>query len=154
MLLRGLLYFMVHVNRQCPQFADKSCTFLPLRCPFPPGLRLSPTSLLPPKLPIKTNLAPREIKPTSAEDWHQLQASRCAFRTSDAPPPSLSLCLSFSRPLAQTPHSAAAISFSLTPTCPSLQMNVQLQKRGFHNMVIVSTGHLYGWVHDPHSQIQ
>lgn len=64
MLLRGLLYFMVHVNRQCPQFADKSCTFLLLRCPFPPCLQPSPTSLLPPKLPIKTNLSSREIKPT------------------------------------------------------------------------------------------
>lgn len=38
-----------------------------------------PTSLLPPKLLIKTNLAPWEIKPTFAEQWHQLQVSHCAF---------------------------------------------------------------------------
>lgn len=77
MLFRGLLYFMVHVNRQGLQFADKSCTFLPPRCPFPPGLRLSPANL-PPKLPIKTNLASREIKPTLARGV--------------APTPSIPLC--------------------------------------------------------------
>lgn len=156
MLFRGLLYFMVHANRRCPQFADKSCTCLPLWCPFPPGLRLSPTSLLSPKLPIKTNLASREIKPTLAEEWHQLQVSHCAFCIWHSTTP-LTFCL----PLILS----AILSNSLLcygyfflpdPHLPSalLQMNAQLQKRPFHNMVIVYPGHLYGWVHDPNSQIQ
>lgn len=38
-----------------------------------------PHKSLTPKLPIKTNLAPREIKPTLAEKWHRLQLSHCAL---------------------------------------------------------------------------
>lgn len=108
MLFRGLLYFMVHVNRQCLQFADKSCTFLPLRCPFPPSLRLSPTSLLPPKLPIKTNLASREIKPTLSEEWHQLQVSYCAFCTSHSATPLVSFSLP---PILSATHSNSPLCY-------------------------------------------
>ena len=36
-VFRGLLYLMVYVKHRCPLFADKSCTFLSLRHPFPPG---------------------------------------------------------------------------------------------------------------------
>lgn len=110
MLFRGLLYFIVHVNCQCRLFADKSCIFLPLRCPFPLGLQLSPTSLLPPKLLIKTNLASREIKPTFTKEWHQLQVSHCAFCISHSTTPPLSLTLSLPLILSAT-HSNSPLCY-------------------------------------------
>lgn len=154
MLFSGLLYFMVHATYQCPQFADKSCAFLPVGSSFPPGLRLSPTSLLPPKLPIKSNLASWEIKPTLAEEWHQLQVSHCAFGIYLIPLLPLCLCLSLSLSFPPTPHSGGPFFFFYDPRCPSQQMNVQLQNRFLDNMVTVHTGHLCGWIHDPNLQIE
>lgn len=88
--------------------------------PFIAHLRLLPTTLLALKLIIKTNLVSWEITPTLAEEWHQLQVSHCALRMIH------SSVLSFLLIRSAT-HSISWFFFffcPITPTCPSLQMNV------------------------------
>ena len=107
-------------------------------------------SFLPPKHPIKSYLASREIKPALAEEWHQLRPTPsiplCFLYISFYYSPfvfySHSPCHSLKAPTAKLrkkktsdqaliskdSSAVTAISFSLTPTCPSRQMNVQLQK--------------------------
>lgn len=156
MLFRGLLYFIVHVNRRCLQFADKSCTFLVLRCPFPPGLRLYPHFSYPP------NFQQKLIWPWGKSSQHWLRSG-----TSSKYPIVLSvhcillLPLSFilSLPLIlPAPHSHSPLYYSYEfHTDPHLLLiadGCAAARGGFHNMVIVNCRHLYGWVHDPHLQIQ
>ena len=155
MLFRGLLHFIVQLSvpTVCWQIMYFPCSEVPLSS----WITTLPTRLLTPSFQQKLI-------------WPWGKSSQCWLRsgTSSKYPIVLSvhrilllpLCLSFSRglsfslPLTPTPHFTTAMNSTLTPICSSLQMNVQLQEGGFHNMVIVNSGHLYGWVHDPHSQIQ
>ena len=159
MLFSGPLCFVVHVDCQCSQFADKSCHFLPLSPPppSPAGFWHSPTVFHPPKPPIKTNLASREIKPTLAEEWHQLQLSLCAFCISRSTPP-----LSFPLILSAT-HSKPATLLQLflsqwPPPAPRCRWMCSCNRRGGGGAstmwLLCTLDILNGWVHDPHLQIQ
>lgn len=146
MLFRGLLYFMRSVSARCLLTNHVRSSLWGTPCLLANDSH--PQVSYPPKLAIKTNLACGEIKPSLAEEWHQLQVSHCAFCTLLSITPPLSFTLSLPPFLSATNSNSPTFLWvsPWPPTCPSLQMNVRLPKKGASTIWLLCPLdiHMYG----------
>lgn len=130
MLFRGLLYFMRSVSARCLLTNHVRSSLWGTPCLLANDSH--PQVSYPPKLAIKTNLACGEIKPSLAEEWHQLQVSHCAFCTLLSITPPLSFTLSLP-PFLSATNSNSPLSYEFLPDpppAPHCRWMCGCQKRG------------------------
>lgn len=124
----------------------------PTKAPFSFWLTTLTMSLIPlippaPKLAIKTNFACREIKPSLAEGWHQLPSIPLCF-----------LCSAFYYyhsffPTFSLANGSIQHGYMLRadPHLPLIADEYAAVKKIAPTIwILLSTGHSYVWVHDPH----